>query len=44
MAHDRFAEDVDILMDSDPDYIARLLKALADYGEGFSHELTCQPQ
>lgn len=38
----RFTEDVDILIDSDPDNIARLLEALADYGEGFSRELSLQ--
>ena len=38
----RFTEDVDILIASDPANVARLLESLADYGEGFSRELTLE--
>ncbi len=35
----RFTEDVDILIDSNPENVARMLEALAGYGEGFAREL-----
>jgi hypothetical protein len=35
----RFTEDVDILIDSNPENVARLLATLAGYGEGFAGEL-----
>jgi Nucleotidyl transferase of unknown function (DUF2204) len=35
----RFTEDVDILIDSNAENVARLLEALAGYGEGFAREL-----
>ena len=38
----RFTEDVDILIDSDPANVARLLESLADYGEGFSRQLSLE--
>ncbi len=38
----RFTEDVDMLVESDPDNIARLLGALEDYGEGFARELSLE--
>lgn len=36
----RLTEDVDILIAHAPKNVARLLGALADYGEGFARELT----
>jgi hypothetical protein len=36
----RLTEDVDVLVEQSPENIARLLAALADYGEGFARELT----
>jgi hypothetical protein len=36
----RFTEDVDILIDSKSANVARLLEALAGYGEGFARELS----
>lgn len=35
----RFTEDVDILIESSPENVTRLLEALAGYGEGFAREL-----
>jgi predicted nucleotidyltransferase len=35
----RFTEDVDLLIGSSRDNVARLLDSLSDYGEGFSREL-----
>jgi len=35
----RFTEDVDILIDSNPENVTKLLDALAGYGEGFAREL-----
>lgn len=36
----RMTEDVDILIESSPNNVERLLRALADYGEGFARELS----
>ena len=36
----RFTEDVDMLIDTEPANITRLLDTLAGYGEGFARELT----
>lgn len=36
----RFTEDVDMLIDTEPSNINRLLDTLADYGEGFARELS----
>jgi hypothetical protein len=36
----RFTEDVDILIDSKPENVTRLLEVLAGYGEGFARELS----
>ncbi len=36
----RFTEDVDILVDSDPANISRLLEILATYGDGHAKELS----
>lgn len=36
----RFTEDVDLLIDSNPDNVRRLLNTLASYGEGFARELS----
>jgi short-subunit dehydrogenase len=36
----RLTEDVDILIKRSPDNVERLLASLADYGEGFSRELS----
>ena len=38
----RFTEDVDVLIDSDPANVTRLLESLADYGEGFSRQLSAE--
>jgi len=38
----RFTEDVDLLVDSDPDNIRCLLESLANYGEGFARELSTE--
>lgn len=38
----RFTEDVDILIDSDVANVARMLDALATYGEGFAKELSLE--
>lgn len=35
----RFTEDVDILINPNPENVARMLEALAGYGEGFAREL-----
>ena len=34
----RFTEDVDILIDSNPGNVAKLLEVLAGYGEGFARD------
>ena len=36
----RFTEDIDLLLDADPQNIERLLMTLADFGEGYARELT----
>jgi len=36
----RFTEDVDMLIDSSPENVNRLLAAMAHYGEGFARELS----
>lgn len=36
----RLTEDVDILIQHEPDNVARLLHALSSYGEGFARELS----
>jgi hypothetical protein len=36
----RFTEDVDLLIDANPDNVMRLLKTLETYGEGFARELS----
>ncbi len=36
----RLTEDIDLLLDSDPENITRLLDTLAGFGEGFARELT----
>lgn len=36
----RLTEDVDILIDSSPENVDRLLHSLSDYGEGFARELS----
>jgi hypothetical protein len=36
----RLTEDVDILVDPDPDNILNLIRSLSTYGEGFASELT----
>lgn len=38
----RFTEDVDILIDSNPANVTRLLKVLSEYGEGFARELSLE--
>lgn len=38
----RFTEDVDILIDSKPANVARLLDVLSGYGEGFAKELSLE--
>lgn len=38
----RFTEDVDILIDSKPANVARLLEVLSRYGEGFAKELSLE--
>lgn len=38
----RFTEDVDILIDSNPENVARMLETLSGYGEGFAGELALE--